>query len=69
MKCVADGIPTPSLTWKNPDGSEIKRVTATENTVDVMMKSDQDFGRYTCDAKNVLIAAAASTVQVQQTSK
>ena len=67
--CVADGVPTPTITWKKPGGTEVRKVTATENVVDVEMKNDQDFGQYTCEAKNEAGSADTRTVQVQQISK
>ena len=68
LKCVADGVPTPSLSWKKPDGSELKKVTALENIAAVVLV-DQDFGQYTCEANNGVGAADTETVQVQQISK
>ena len=65
---MADGVPTPTLTWKKPDGSELKKVTALENTAAVVL-GNQDFGQYSCDANNVVGAADTQTVQVQQISK
>jgi len=67
--CVTDGVPTPVLTWKKPDGTDLKKVTATENAVDAVMKEDEDFGLYTCQAENGVGAAATSTVEVKQISK
>jgi len=66
LKCVADGVPTPVLTWKKPDGSELKKVTATENVADAEMKRDSDFGFYTCHAENGIGAAATRKVEVKQ---
>ncbi|XP_068732590.1 neural cell adhesion molecule 2-like [Montipora capricornis] len=66
LKCVADGSPTPSITWKKTDGTELKKVTSTENTVDAQMKSDQDFGNYSCEASNVVGAAVLRWVQLNQ---
>ena len=42
--------------------------TELKTTVDVPMKSDQDFGNYTCEATND-VNTETSTVQVQQISK
>ncbi|KAL9964189.1 hypothetical protein ACROYT_G027787 [Oculina patagonica] len=69
LKCVSDGVPTPTLTWYKPDGSQIKRVTATQNTVDVKMEGDQDFGGYKCDADNGLTPADFKIVKVEQIKK
>ena len=54
LKCVSDGVPTPTLTWSKPDGNQINSVTAAQNTVDVKMNVDQDFGGYRCKADNGL---------------
>ena len=69
LKCVADGVPTPILTWRKPDGTEVKIVTALENTQDVKMESDKDFGNYTCKATNGVGTPVTGTVQVHQISK
>jgi len=69
LTCEADGVPTPVLTWKKPDGSELKRVTATENVADAEMKGDNNFGFYTCHAENGIGAAATRKVEVKQISK
>ena len=66
--CTADGVPTPTLSWKNPSGKVIKQVIDLMNRVDVLMISDQDFGNYTCEATNE-VNTDTSTVQVQQISK
>ena len=42
--------------------------TELKTTVDVPMKSDQDFGNYTCEATND-VNTDTSTVLVQQISK
>ena len=69
LRCVADGVPTPTITWKKPDGTEAGKVTATENIADIEMKTDEDFGQYTCEAKNEAGPVDTRTVQVQQISK
>ncbi|XP_068686132.1 receptor-type tyrosine-protein phosphatase delta-like [Montipora foliosa] len=66
ITCVADGSPTPSITWTKPDGTELRKKISTENTVDVQMNSDQDFGNYTCDASNTAGAADSRWVQLNQ---
>ena len=68
LTCTAEGAPTPALSWKSVSGKVIKNVTELKNTVDVLMKSDQDFGNYTCEATND-VNTDTSTVQVQQISK
>ena len=69
LKCVSDGVPTPTLTWYKPDGTPIRKVTATQNPVNVKMEVDQDFGGYKCDADNGLTPADYKIVKVQQISK
>ena len=69
LKCVADGVPTPTITWKKPSGVEIRKITSTENSVDEVMENDQDFGQYTCEATNGIGAVVAERVQVKQISE
>jgi len=69
LKCVSDGVPTPTLTWYKSGGSQIKSVTATQNTVDVKMNEDQDFGGYKCVADNGLAPADFETVKIEQISR
>ncbi|XP_068733606.1 uncharacterized protein [Montipora capricornis] len=66
LSCVADGSPTPSITWKKPDGTQLRKVASTEKKVEAQMKADQDFGNYTCEARNVVGAAATRLVQLNQ---
>ena len=68
LTCKADGSPTPTLSWKSPSGRVIQQETELKSTVDVPMKSDQDFGNYTCEATNI-VNTDTSTVLVQQISK
>ena len=68
LTCSADGAPIPALSWKNPSGKFIKNVTELTNTVVVQLKSDHDFGNYTCEATND-VDTDTSSVQVQQISK
>ncbi len=69
LKCVSDGVPTPTLAWYKPDGNQIKKVTASQNTVDVKMNVDHDFGGYKCDADNGLSPADFKIVKIEQISK
>ena len=66
---MSDGVPTPTLTWYSPDGNEIKKVTATQNTVNVQMNMYQDFGGYKCDADNGLTPADYKIVKIEQISR
>ncbi|XP_073255601.1 uncharacterized protein [Porites lutea] len=65
LTCKADGSPTPTLSWKSPSGRVIRQEKELKTTVDVLMKSDQDFGNYTCEATNE-VNTDTSTVLVQQ---
>ena len=69
LRCVSDGVPTPTLTWYKPDESQINSITATENTVNVTMSIDQDFGGYKCDADNGLTPADFKIVKIEQISR
>ena len=69
LKCVSDGVPLPTLTWYNPDGGEIKRVKAHENTVQVKMESDKDFGDYKCNAANGLTPSEDRMITIKEISK
>ena len=68
LTCEADGVPTPTLSWKNPSGKVIKQVIDLINRVGVAMSGDQDFGNYTCEATND-VNTDTSTLLVQQISK
>ena len=54
LKCVSDGVPTPTLTWYRPDGNELNRTTAKESTVEVSFNHEKDFGDYKCATYNGL---------------
>ena len=54
LKCVSDGVPTPTLTWYKPDGNELNTITAKESTVEVSLNDEQDFGEYECVTYNGL---------------
>jgi len=69
LECVSDGVPTPTLTWYKPDGSQISSVTTTQNPVDVKMSVDQDFSGYKCDADNGLAPANFKIVKIEQISR
>ena len=68
IRCVSDGVPTPTLSWYAPGGPRFNPVTGKENTVDVAMNSDDDFGLYNCTADNGF-APVSRTVRVQQISE
>ena len=69
LRCVSDGVPTPTLTWYKPDGSQMNSITATQNTVNVTMSIDQDFAGYKCDADNGLTPADFKMVNIEQISR
>ena len=69
LKCVSDGVPTPTLTWYKPDGGQINIVTATQNIVNVKMSVDQDFGGYKCIADNGLASTDFKMVKIGQISR
>ncbi|XP_078379848.1 uncharacterized protein LOC144662794 isoform X1 [Oculina patagonica] len=54
LRCVSDGVPTPTLTWYKPDGTELNTFTAKESTVKVTLEDKLDFGEYKCVAYNGL---------------
>ena len=69
LKCLSDGVPTPTLSWYKPEGSEINRVRARENKVQVPLISDQDFGHYKCIAANGLTPSDEELIKINQISK
>ena len=69
LTCVSDGVPTPTLTWYKPDGGQINNVKATQNTVNVKMSVDQDFGDYKCNADNELAPPNFKIVKIEQISR
>ena len=69
LKCLSDGVPTPTLSWYKPEGSEINNVTARENEVQVPLRGDQDFGHYKCIAANGLIPSDEKLIKINQISK
>ena len=68
LNCVSNGAPTPTLSWYTPEGANVKKVKANQNTVDVKMNSDEDFGLYNCTAENGFVPNSR-TVRVLQISK
>ena len=69
LRCVSDGVPTSTLTWYKPDGGKMNSITALQNTVNVKMSMDQDFGVYKCDADNGLAPPDFKIVKIEQTSR
>ena len=69
LKCLSDGVPTPTLSWYKPEGREISRVTARENEVQVPLWGDEDFGHYKCIAVNGLIPSDEKLITINQISK
>ena len=68
LKCVSDGVPTPTLTWYKPGEIELNTVTAKESTVEVTMNNDRDFGEYKCVAYNGLDPLNDTSITVLQIS-
>ena len=68
LTCVSDGVPTPTITWYKPDGSQIDRTIDTQSTVNVNMSVVKDFGAYKCDAVNTLTPADLKIVNIEQIS-
>ena len=66
---MSDGVPTPTLTWYKPGGSQIDRTTGIQSIVNVKMNVDQDFGGYKCDADNGLNASDFKIVKIDQISR
>ncbi|XP_068685780.1 angiopoietin-1 receptor-like isoform X2 [Montipora foliosa] len=64
--CKANGVPTPTITWKRPNGTEIKRVVGSENVLRLLIQKDGDFGSYLCEADNTMGSVDNHTVQVYQ---
>ncbi|XP_068733616.1 neural cell adhesion molecule 2-like isoform X2 [Montipora capricornis] len=64
--CKANGVPTPTIIWKRPNGAEIKRVVGNENVLRLLMQKDGDFGSYLCEADNTVGSVDKHTVQVDQ---
>ena len=69
LKCLSDGVPTPTLSWYKLEGSGINNVTARENEVQVPLKGDQDFGHYKCIAANGLPPSDEKLIKINQISK
>ena len=69
FKCLSDGVPTPTLSWYKPEGSEINRVTARENKVQVPLRGGRDFGPYKCTAANGLPPSDEKLIKINQISK
>ena len=68
LKCLSDGVPTPTLSWYKPEGS-INSVRARENKVQVPPRGDQDFGNYKCIAANGLVPSDEKLIKINQISK
>ena len=66
IKCVSDGVPTPTLTWYKPNKNELNTVTAKESTVEVMINDEHDFGEYKCVAYNGLDPSNKASILLEQ---
>ena len=54
LKCQSDGVLTPTLTWYQPDGNEIFRVTNKEITDQVGVNNNSNCGNFRCISENGL---------------
>jgi hypothetical protein len=68
ISCVAEGEPSPTVTWKKDDGQVIHtnehyhlRVSGHSHILIIRHVKEQDFGRYECSASNSLSSATGST--------
>lgn len=68
LRCLSNGVPTPTLTWYKPDETEIHRVRARENKVLVTLRGNEDFGDYKCIAANGLSPSDDRIVKIRQIS-
>ena len=66
LKCLSDGVPTPTLTWYKPDGIEINTVTTKESIVEVFLSEEQDFGEYNCVSYNGLDPLNDASLTLEQ---
>ena len=66
LKCVSDGVPTPTLTWYKPDGNKLNTFTTKESTVEVSLNDEQDFGEYKCVTYNGLDPLSDFSVTLEQ---
>ncbi|XP_078379847.1 uncharacterized protein LOC144662793 [Oculina patagonica] len=69
LKCVSDGVPTPTLTWYKPDGNELNTFTAKESSVEVTLDDEQDFGEYKCVIYNGLDPLNDASMLLRQIKK
>ncbi|KAL9964764.1 hypothetical protein ACROYT_G028446 [Oculina patagonica] len=69
LKCVSDGVPTPTLTWYKPDGNELNTFTAKESSVEVTLDDEQDFGEYKCVTYNGLDPLNDASMLLRQIKK
>uniref|UniRef100_G3W2M5 Neuronal cell adhesion molecule n=1 Tax=Sarcophilus harrisii TaxID=9305 RepID=G3W2M5_SARHA len=57
LECIAEGLPTPSITWTKEDGElPINRTSYTNfrKTLNINLVSEADSGKYKCTARNPL---------------
>ena len=69
LKCLTDGVPTPTLSWYKPEGSQMKRVRARQSKIQVPLRGDQDFGHYKCIAANGQIPSHEKLITINQISE
>lgn len=67
LKCVADGVPVPNITWTKPDGSRLMRETSI-SMMNMVLTKEADFGQYNCSAENGFYPADFLRVDLVQIS-
>ena len=65
---MADGVPLPTITWRKPDAISVKKLTAKEITVDLLLQDNTYFGNFTCEAKNNM-GGDVRTIELKELSK
>ena len=69
LKCVADGVPIPTIKWTKPGDLALKQETSSTSTVSVELKSEADFGQYKCSAANGFPPSDVLIINLVQISK
>ncbi|XP_065188628.1 scavenger receptor cysteine-rich type 1 protein M160-like [Sycon ciliatum] len=66
LKCQATGVPTPTVTWSRSNGGAVEdngiKYTVTNDSLMLLNPTLADTDTYTCNARNNISTASASTV-------